>query len=216
MTPQPSKDMLGSNALQNSVQICKILEGERTALNILAHASGIATLCKQYDTIVKEHGWHGKVAATRKTTPGFYLVQKYAVLVGGCDTHRMDLSEMVMLKDNAITGVGSVARAVSLARSVAGFSHKIEVEARTLSEAEQACDAGADVVMLDNFQPNEAKSVAELLKRKRSDVVIEVSGGVTIQTLPSFFNEFIDVVSTSKLIQGAPHVDFSLKILHKS
>lgn len=99
------------------------------------------------------------MAATRKTTPGFHLVQKYGVLVGGCDTHRMDLSDMVMLKDNAIDSAGSISQAITNARRVCGFSHKIEVETRNEAEAKEAARSGADIVMLDNFSPEEADRV---------------------------------------------------------
>jgi nicotinate-nucleotide pyrophosphorylase (carboxylating) len=131
----------------------KLLLGERTALNILTRASGIATEAAKVAAIKAEAGWGGEVAGTRKITPGFRLVEKYALLVGGCSTHRMDLSHMVMLKDNHVWAAGSITAAVGKARAACGFSSKIEVEARTLAEAEEAAAAGADVVMLDNFTP---------------------------------------------------------------
>jgi nicotinate-nucleotide pyrophosphorylase (carboxylating) len=108
-----------------------LLQGERTALNLLARCSGIATLARRLQTLKQNVGWNGLVAGTRKTTPGFRLVEKYGMLVGGADTHRMDLSSMVMLKDNHVWSCGSVALAVERARVVAGFSLKIEVECRS-------------------------------------------------------------------------------------
>lgn len=115
-----------------------LLMGERVALNTMARASGIATRAHRLKLLKDEHKWHGAIAGTRKTTPGFRLVEKYAMLVGGVDTHRMDLSSMVMLKDNHIWSTGSITNAVKKARSVGGFSLKIEVEARTEAEAEEA------------------------------------------------------------------------------
>lgn len=115
-----------------------VLLGERTALNILARASGIATAARELVGLARAAGWHGEVAGTRKTTPGFRLVEKYALLVGGASTHRMDLSSMCMLKDNHIWASGGITQAVKEARKVGGFSIKIEVECRSLDEALEA------------------------------------------------------------------------------
>ena len=193
----------------------RVLTGERVALNLLANASGIAWKSRRLAQIAKgEEGFKGVVAATRKTTPGFRLVQKYSVLVGGCDAHRMDLSSMIMLKDNAIESCGSISNAVKKAREFGGFALKIEVESRNLEEALEAAKAGADIVMLDNFSPDNAHLVAQQIKDQFPHVMIEVSGGVTEQTLSRYLSPYVDVISTSTLIQGVPHVDFSLKILN--
>ncbi|CAG8433320.1 13058_t:CDS:2 [Ambispora gerdemannii] len=138
-----------------------ILLGERTALNIIARCSGIATRAKRCNDLKKKHGFHGVIAGTRKTTPGFRLVEKYGMLVGGADTHRVDLSSMVMLKDNHIWSQGSITQAVNRARAVSGFSLKVEVECRTESEADEAILAGANVIMLDNMQGEGLKTVAK-------------------------------------------------------
>lgn len=132
---------------------CKILQGERLALNILARCSGVATRARKMVSIKEENGWPGVVAGTRKTTPGFRDVEKYGMLVGGADTHRMDLSSMIMLKDNHVWSHGSITKAVKMAKSVGGFSLKVEVECRSWDEANEAILAGADIVMLDNFEP---------------------------------------------------------------
>lgn len=110
-----------------------ILLGERTVLNIISRASGVATAARKACQIKEERKWHGYVAGTRKTTPGFKLVEKYALVVGGAATHRMDLSQMVMLKDNHIWSAGSITNAVARARQAAGFSMKIEVWPLTLN-----------------------------------------------------------------------------------
>merc|ERR1712238_204471 len=107
----------------------------------------------------------GYVAGTRKTTPGFAIVEKYGLLVGGAATHRLDLSQMVMLKDNHIWAAGSITDAVQLARKAAGFSQKIEVECQSLEEATEAAAAGADIVMLDNFEPDKLREDAKSFKK---------------------------------------------------
>jgi nicotinate-nucleotide pyrophosphorylase (carboxylating) len=112
----------------------KILQGERTALNVLSRCSGVATLSRQAVDRARESNWKGWIAGTRKTTPGFRIVEKYGLLVGGAATHRLDLSQMVMLKDNHIWSAGSITHAVLLARKAAGFSQKIEVECQSLQQ----------------------------------------------------------------------------------
>jgi len=121
----------------------QLLRGERTALNILSRCSGVATGARR--AVELKGDWKGWVAGTRKTTPGFRIVEKYGLLVGGVATHRLDLSQMVMLKDNHIWSAGSIPDAVKLARKAAGFSQKIEVECQTLQDALEAAEAGADV-----------------------------------------------------------------------
>jgi len=193
-----------------------ILTGERTALNILSRACGIATLSRSVMDKAREKNWKGRIAGTRKTTPGFRLVEKYALLVGGADTHRMDLSSMVMLKDNHIWSAGNITKAVAQARSVAGFSLKIEVECRNEKEAEEAISAGADVVMLDNFTPELLHTVAKRLKEKTPHVVLEVSGGITPATVQSYCSQHVDILSMGNLTQGVPHIDISLKIVKQN
>ncbi|GBG34247.1 Nicotinate-nucleotide pyrophosphorylase carboxylating [Hondaea fermentalgiana] len=190
----------------------RILLAERTILNIMTRASGIATAARTMSRIKAEHQWHGQVAATRKTTPGFSLVEKYAVLVGGCSTHRMTLSQMVMLKDNHIWSVGNITKAVEKARAAAGFSAKIEVECQSLDAALEACAAGAEVVMLDNYEPSALKQDAAKLKAKYPHVIIEASGGITEDTAATFFSKDVDVLSMGKLTQGYSCLDLSLKI----
>ncbi|KAL3901400.1 MAG: hypothetical protein SGARI_006079 [Bacillariaceae sp.] len=189
-----------------------LLRGERTALNILSRCSGVATLSKEGADMAKSLGWNGYVAGTRKTTPGFRVVEKYGLLVGGAATHRLDLSQMVMLKDNHIWACGSIEKAVKLARKAAGFSQKIEVECQNLDEALEAAGAGADIVMLDNFVPEQLKRDAATFKSKYPHVLVEASGGITTDTMPDYLCPQVDIVSQGKLTQGYPCVDFSLKI----
>ncbi|RMJ21241.1 nicotinate-nucleotide pyrophosphorylase [Aspergillus sp. HF37] len=217
-----------------------LLLGERTALNILARCSGIATKTSSLVSALQNAnpsggGWHGTLAGTRKTTPGFRLVEKYAMLVGGADPHRHDLSAMVMLKDNhiwacananaAATGAGAqkatdivdaIPRAVAAAKASAGFSAKVEVEVRSLPEANAAVDAGADVIMLDNFTPAGVRDAARELKRRWKGsgraFLVEVSGGLNEGNATEFVCEDVDVLSTSSIHQGVGIVDFSLKV----
>lgn len=192
----------------------KILQGERTALNTLSRCSGVATASRKVAKVASDANWKGWVAGTRKTTPGFRIAEKYALLVGGAATHRLDLSQMVMLKDNHVWSAGSITAAVALARSAAGFSQKIEVECQDLEEAVEAAKAGADIVMLDNFAPDRLKSSAMSLKEKYPHVLVEASGGITIETMAEFLSEHVDIVSQGKLTQGYSCLDFSLKISH--
>ncbi|KAM4611730.1 nicotinate-nucleotide pyrophosphorylase [carboxylating]-like [Polymixia lowei] len=190
----------------------RLLLGERPALNCLARASGIATRCSELQRMATAAGWHGEVAGTRKTTPGFRLVEKYAMLVGGVSMHRQDLSGMVMLKDNHVWASGSITQAVKAARSVCGFSSKIEVECSFTEEGVEAARAGADIVMLDNLRPQELHVAAGILKAEFPTLLIEASGGVTPENLPKYFSPYVDIISLGCITQGCPIVDFSLKV----
>lgn len=191
----------------------RILQGERTALNVITRASGIATQARRLSSAARSLGWSGEVAGTRKTTPGFRTVEKYALIVGGASTHRMDLSQMIMLKDNHIWAAGDVGRAVKRAREVGGFSIKIEVECRSVAEATEAVEAGADIVMLDNFEPEALSKASQALKATHPHLTIEASGGVREETLPLYCLPSVDVVSLGSLTQGYAAVNFSLKVL---
>ena len=195
----------------------KLLLGERVALNTLARCSGVATKSRNMLDLVRDAGYTGVLAGTRKTTPGFRLVEKYGMLVGGIDGHRHDLSSMIMLKDNHIWAKGSITNAVKAARAVGGFALKIEVECQSEAEADEAIEAGADVVMLDNFDGEGLKVTAKSLKERwkgKRQVLLESSGGLTDANVKEYINNNIDIISTSSVHQGVSHVDFSLKIDH--
>lgn len=175
-------------------------------------------------TLAKKAGWSGIIAATRKTTPGFRIVEKYATLVGGADTHRMDLSSMIMLKDNHIWATGSITDAVKKARSAGGFSVKIEVECANEEEAIEAIKSGADIIMLDNFGPEDIARVSTSLKDKfmraktgmAYSFLIEGSGGLTPDNIQDYFKaKDVDIYSFGSITQSVPHIDFSLKIQPK-
>lgn len=166
-----------------------ILLGERVALNILARCSGVASRARGFLVNLRSAGYKGQLAGTRKTTPGFRLVEKYGMLVGGADGHRMDLSSMIMLKDNHVWSRGSIKDAVAAAKAVGGFSLKVEVEVQSEAEADEAIEAGADVVMLDNFTGSGVKVAAKSLKQRwagKRTFLVEVSGGVTLDNAEEY------------------------------
>ena len=166
-----------------------ILIAERVALNILARCSGVASSTRNLVINLRSAGYRGLVAGTRKTTPGFRLVEKYGMLVGGADMHRMDLSSMVMLKDNHVWARGSITDAIKAAKAVSGFAVKVEVEVQSEEEADEAIAAGADVVMLDNFTGAAVKVAAKSLKEKwagKKFFLLEVSGGVRVENAETY------------------------------
>lgn len=198
-----------------------LLLGERVALNILARCSGIATKSHSLLSLLRAAGYKNTLAGTRKTTPGFRLVEKYGMLVGGCDPHRQDLSAMTMLKDNHVWACGgSIPTAVAAAKASAGFAVKVEVECQTEEEANTAIEAGADVVMLDNFTPAGVRTASKNLKDRwgrgvNSRALVEVSGGLTEDNVADYVCDDVDIISSSSIHQGVKHVDFSLKVIPK-
>ncbi|KLP19877.1 Uncharacterized protein LW94_7584 [Fusarium fujikuroi] len=139
------------------------------------------------------------------------------MLVGGADAHRMDLSAMIMLKDNHVWSRGSITDAVKAAKSVGGFSMKVEVEVQSEAEADEAIEAGADVVMLDNFTGDGVKVASRSLKERwqgKRHFLLETSGGLQEDNFEAYLCNDVDILSTSSIHQGVPHIDFSLKIEH--
>lgn len=197
-------------------QAKNLLLGERVALNCVGRCSGVATAAAKVCQVAQEAGWHGEVAGTRKTTPGFRLPEKYALLVGGAACHRYDLGSLIMLKDNHVWASGSITQAVRNARRVGGFALKIEVECRSLEEALEAAECGSDIILLDNFAPEDLHPVAADLKTAFPHVMVEASGGITDDNVARFVGPSIDVVSLGCLTQSARVVDFSLKICRDS
>jgi len=192
-----------------------LLLGERVALNLLARCSGIATKSRRFLDIARANGYKGIIAGTRKTTPGFRLVEKYGMIVGGIDAHRHDLSSMVMLKDNHVWSTGSIKGAIEAVRKVCGFTLLIDVEVRSEDEADEAIEAGADIVMLDNLEGEELYSVARNLRKRwegKRKFLIETSGGIEEGNLKERAVNEIDILSTSAVHQSVQHIDFSLKI----
>jgi len=192
-----------------------ILLVERTVLNLLMHLSGVATTTRRLVEKVRRVNPRVKVAATRKTLPGLRLLEKYAVEIGGGDPHRFSLSDMILIKDNHIAVAGSVEEALRRALSLKSFSKLVEVEVRSVEEAVRAAELGADIVMLDNMSPEEVRRAVEELKRRglRDRVVVEVSGGITEDTIVEYASADVDVISTSVITMAAKPLDMSLEVV---
>lgn len=192
-----------------------ILMCERVALNILMKMSGIATLTAKFVEKARKVNPKVLVACTRKTTPGFRYFEKKAVMIGGGDTHRFRLDDMVLIKDNHIRIIGSVGKAVKKAREKVSFSKKVEVEVSSLRDALEACEAGADIIMLDNMTPNEVKHIVDELEIRglRKQVLIEVSGGVNLDNVQTYASAGVDVISVGVLTHSAPAIDMSLEVV---
>lgn len=184
-----------------------LLKGERTALNLLQHMSGIATATRQAVELVK--GTHAAITDTRKTLPGMRALQKYAVTVGGGKNHRFNLSDGAMLKDNHIDAAGGIPQAVSLIRSKLGHMVKLEVETRNLDEVQQALEAGADVIMLDNMSCSDMAKAVELVNGRS---LLEASGGITAATLRSVAETGVDIISIGALTHSVTAMDISMRM----
>ncbi len=184
-----------------------VLAGERTALNILERMSGIATATRE---MVEVAGI--RVAATRKTTPGFRIFEKMAVAIGGGDTHRLALGDAVLVKDNHIAVMG-IEKAVKAAKR-ASFTKKVEVEVSSAEDAVKAVKCGADIVMFDNMSPQDVAEAVKMLERLglRDRVVLEASGGITPENARRFASTGVDVISSGYITHSAKPLDFSLRI----
>jgi len=205
----------GSVVLEVVGEARTILYLERIILNILMHCSGVATAVRSLVEKVRKVNSRVRVAATRKTLPGLRYFEKKAVEIGGGDTHRFSLSDAILIKDNHIKIVGGVAKAVKIAKSSASFVHKIEVEVRSVEEAVEAAEAGADIIMFDNMSPNDVeKAIEELRKRGLRDrVLIEVSGGITYENIDEYAKLDVDVISCGWVTLSSKAIDMSLDIV---
>lgn len=186
-----------------------LLSGERTALNYLQRMSGIATYTNRVAKLLE--GSSTKLLDTRKTTPNMRIFEKYAVKVGGGCNHRYNLSDGVLLKDNHIGAAGSIAKAVQMAKEYAPFVRKIEIEVESLEGVQEALDAGADIIMLDNMTPEMMKRAVEMTRGKAET---ECSGNVTRENIQNIVDIGVDYVSSGALTHSAPILDLSLKNLH--
>ena len=184
-----------------------LLKGERTALNILQHMSGIATETDVCVDLVK--GTKASIADTRKTLPGLRALQKYAVTCGGGKNHRYNLSDCAMLKDNHIDACGGIEKAVSVLREKIGHTVKIEVETRNLDEVEQALRAKADIIMHDNMDNDTMKKAVELIDGR---ALSEASGGITHDTIAGVAKTGVDIISVGALTHSVKAFDISMKI----
>jgi nicotinate-nucleotide pyrophosphorylase (carboxylating) len=184
-----------------------LLTGERTALNFLQMLSGTATLARQYAELTT--GSEVRILDTRKTIPGLRLAQKYAVAVGGCNNHRIGLYDAFLIKENHIAACGGIALAVAKAREIAP-EKVVEVEVENLDELNEALDAQADVVMLDNFSPSDIENLKHL---NAGETKIEVSGNITHETVQHYMSSAVNYISSGSLTKHVQAVDLSMRLI---
>ncbi len=182
-----------------------ILSAERTALNLMGRLSGVATLTRAYVDLVEGTG--ARIVDTRKTTPGLRHLEKYAVRCGGGVNHRFGLDDAILIKDNHVAACGGVSEALTRARAAAGHLTKIEVEVDSLTQLAEALAHRPDVVMLDNFSPQDLKRAVEMTG---GAVVLEASGGVSLQTVRAIAQSGVQVISVGALTHSAPVLDIGL------
>lgn len=190
-----------------------LLTGERLALNLLQRMSGVATRTRSYVDALE--GLKTRLVDTRKTTPGHRLLEKYAVRVGGGANHRFGLYDAVMIKDNHIKGAGSITEAVQRARAVIPHTMTIEVETENITQVEEALQAGADIIMLDNMRPDQMREAVALIREQAPHVKIEASGNVSLETIRGIAETGVDVISVGRLTYSFESLDISLDLNEK-
>lgn len=192
-----------------------ILKAERTALNLLMRMSGIASETRYIKDAIADLSDSVIIASTRKTAPGLRLFDKKAVTIGGGNSHRIRLDDMVLIKDNHLAIIGSVTKSVEVAKKNAASSMNIECEAKNSNEVIEAISAGADIVMLDNFSPEDAAKIIKEISRRgiRERVKLEISGGITMQNIRDYAKAEPDIISVGFLTHSPKAVDFSLEII---
>ncbi len=186
-----------------------VLRAERLALNFLGRMSGIATLTRMY--VERANG--PRIACTRKTTPGFRKFEKKAVIAGGGDPHRFNLSDAVMIKDNHIAVLG-LEKAINAAKKAASFTQKIEIEVENAESAVRAAEMNVDIIMFDNMRPDEIGNAVKILKEKgmRGNILLEASGGITLENIVKYAKTGVDVISIGALTHSSNWLDISLRI----
>jgi len=185
-----------------------LLMAERTALNFAQRMSGTATLTRRFVDALPENALT-RIVDTRKTTPGLRFLERYAVRCGGGYNHRDSLGSAVLIKDNHIVAAGGVREAIERAQKHAPHTSRIEIEVESLDMLDEALEAGADVVMLDNF---ESDQIAVAVERAHGRALVEVSGGITLERIPALAAAGVDVVSVGALTHSAPAADIGLDI----
>lgn len=188
-----------------------LLTGERVALNLAMRLSGVATLTQQYVALIAD--LPTQLVDTRKTTPGLRLLEKYATRVGGATNHRMGLDDGVMIKDNHIVAAGGITAAVRQIRDRIPYPLTIEVETETLAQAQEAVNAGADIIMLDNMPPDLMGQAVQEIRQASDRIAIEASGNITLETLRTVAETGVDYISTSAPITRSPWLDLSMTVL---
>jgi nicotinate-nucleotide pyrophosphorylase (carboxylating) len=187
-----------------------LLIGERVALNLVMHLSGIATLTREY--VKKIADLPAKLVDTRKTTPGLRILEKYATQLGGAINHRMGLDDAVMIKDNHIAAVGGIDEAIRKVRSQIPYPLTIEVETETLDQVKEALQHKADIIMLDNMPLEMMRKAVQMIRQQDNRVKIEASGNVTLDTIRAVAETGVDYISTSAPITQSKWLDLSMKI----
>ncbi|MDD1746364.1 MAG: carboxylating nicotinate-nucleotide diphosphorylase [Methanomassiliicoccales archaeon] len=200
----------GEDVLVVEGPLKKILLGERLALNFLMMMSGVATATNNIVRECRKQNPSVKIAATRKTTPGFRYYEKKAVTMGGGDPHRFRLDDAILIKDNHLRVVGSISQAIGKAKGVS-FSKKVEVEVETVEQAVEAAKAGADIIMLDNMRPEQVEVAYLAVKRLNERALVEVSGGLSPETAPHYAKH-ADVLSLGWITHSARAVHFNLEV----
>jgi len=206
--PDGSDARAGETVARVSARARALLTGERTALNLLGRLSGVATATR--DVVRRLEGLKTRVACTRKTTPGLRALEKYAVRVGGGETHRHGLDDAVLVKDNHVAIAGGVAEAVWRARAGVGHLVKLEVEVDTLDQLDEALAGGVDVVLLDNMSLD---TLREAVSRCRGRALTEASGGIRPENVRAVAETGVDLVSLGWLTHSAPALDVALDVL---
>jgi nicotinate-nucleotide pyrophosphorylase (carboxylating) len=192
-------------------KLAAILQAERVALNFLQRLCGIATLAR--DFVRELSGLPCILVDTRKTTPGIRLLQKYAVRVGGGHNHRYGLSDGLLIKDNHITACGSIEESITRSRARAPHTLLLEIEVAGIEEIEDAIRAGADAVLLDNMDPATLKDAVSLARRLNPRIILEASGGISLENVREIAQTGVDMVSVGMLTHSARAIDLSLRIL---
>ena len=187
-----------------------LLKVERTVLNILLHASSIATLTRKYADIIEPY--NVKLLDTRKTRPLLRVFEKYATRVGGAVNHRMGLDDSLMIKDTHLKTIKDLKAYIAEARKQIPFTAKIEVEAETFEIAKEAMDAGADIVMCDNMIPNQIFEIVRFRDENYPHVLLEASGNISLDTIESYAKSGVDAISSGSLIHQANWIDLSMKM----
>ena len=199
----------GQKIAEFSGAVQPLLTGERVALNLVMRLSGIATLTNKYMREIAD--LHTQLVDTRKTTPGLRILEKYATAVGGSRNHRMGLDDAVMIKDNHIQAAGGIENAVSLVRQSIPYTTTVEVETTNLTEVKAAIEAGANIIMLDNMQPETMQEAVQLIRSSKQNIKIEASGNVTLDNLKTIAKTGVDYISTSATITRSRWLDLSMR-----
>ena len=200
----------GETVLTTSGAARETLRAERVAVNLAGHASGVATKTRAAVERAAAVDTDVRIAGTRKTTPGLRGIEKRAIVAGGGDSHRLDLSQMVMIKENHIAEMG-LETAVESFRERASFATKIEVEAESTEQAKRAATAGADIVLLDNMTPAETEDAVDALGDTEAEVLTEASGGITVDDVADYAATGVDIISMGSLTHSASNLDFSFR-----